>query len=67
VQKDLGEHTIKPVKQLLSELRAIDRWDSEYWRKLRPAWHEKGAFVARQKRRREIIRHLLRDTYQGEP
>jgi hypothetical protein len=67
VQKSLGEGTIKPVERLLSELRAIERWDTEYWRKPRPEWHEKGAFVSRQKRRCEIIRHLLRDTHQGEP
>ena len=67
VQKSLGDEAIEPVEQLLSELRAIERWDTEYWRKPRPEWHDKGAFVSRQKRRREIIRHLLSDIYQGEP
>ena len=67
VQKTLGVETIKLVGNLSSELRASERWDAEYWREPHPEWYEKGAFVTRQKRRREIIRHLLRDTYQGEP
>lgn len=59
MQQTLGGETIEPVERLLSELRAIERWDTEYWRKSRPEWHEKGAFVSRQKRRGEIIRQLL--------
>ncbi len=49
MQQTLGGETIEPVERLLSELRAIERWDTEYWRKSRPEWHEKGAFVSRQK------------------
>jgi len=66
VQQTLGGETIEPVERLLSELRAIERWDAEYWRKPRPEWHEKGAFVSRQKRRGEIIRQLLGASCQGE-
>lgn len=62
MRKALSDETIKPVEPLLSELRAIERWDTEYWRKPRPEWHEKGAFVSRQKRRGEIIRQLLGGT-----
>jgi hypothetical protein len=54
-----SDEAIGEVEKLVSELRAIRHWDTEYWRQLRPEWHETVAFVARQKRRSEIIRDLL--------
>jgi len=50
---------IGEVEDLLSELRAIRYWDTEFCRRSSPAWYETAAFISRQKRRREIIRKLL--------
>ena len=55
----LSDQTIEKVEVLVSELRAINHWDTEYWRYRCPKWYETVAFVSRQKRRREIIRQLL--------
>jgi hypothetical protein len=54
------EETIGQVETLVSELRAINYWDSELWRHKPPDWNEMVAFLSRQKRRSEIIRQLLR-------
>jgi hypothetical protein len=40
------------------ELRAIDRWDTDYWRKRRRENYEKAAYLSRQARRGEILRLL---------
>jgi hypothetical protein len=50
---------IGEVEDLLSELRAIRYWDTEFCRRSSPDWSDSAAFVSRQKRRREIIRKLL--------
>jgi hypothetical protein len=55
-----GDETIEKVDKLVSELRAISHWDSEYWRHRCPEWYETVAYVSRQKRRSEIMRQLLR-------
>ena len=55
----------KEVEKLASELRAIDHWDTAYWRNRRPERYETLAFVARQKRRSEIMCDLLRATGHG--
>ena len=61
----LRDGTIEEVEKLASELRAIDHWDTAYWRNRRPERYETLALVARQKRRSEIIRDLLRATGHG--
>jgi hypothetical protein len=52
--------TIEQVERLVSELRAISHWDTEYLKHRCPEWYETVAFVSRQKRRSEIVRLLLR-------
>jgi hypothetical protein len=61
----LSEETIGKVEKLVSELRAISHWDTEYWRHRCPEWYETVAFVSRQKRRSEIIRELLSASRHG--
>jgi hypothetical protein len=56
----LRDETIEKVDKLVSELRAINYWDTEYWRHRCPEWYETVAFLSRQKRRSENIRQLLR-------
>jgi hypothetical protein len=43
---------------LVQELKAIDQWDIDYWRKTRREPYEKAAFLSRQRRRAEIMRAL---------
>jgi len=47
------------VARLVAELRAIEWWDADYWRTSRPEGYEAIAFVARQKRRSEILVQLV--------
>jgi hypothetical protein len=47
------------VERLVEELRAIERWNSGYWRNSDPKPHEMHAFVARRKRRAEILSQLV--------
>jgi hypothetical protein len=47
---------------LVQELKAIDLWDLQYWRKPRWEPYEKAAFLSRQRRRAEIMR-ALREPY----
>lgn len=47
------------VERLVGELRAIERWDADYWRNKLPIADEVLAFVARRKRRAEILSQLL--------
>jgi hypothetical protein len=44
---------------LVAELKAIEQWDATYWRNPSPEEYETLAFVARGKRRREILSRLL--------
>ena len=47
------------VERLVGELRAIERWNTDHWRKRDPKRYEVFAFVARRKRRAEILSELL--------
>lgn len=47
------------VEQLVAELRAIELWDTSYWRNARPDVYETISHAARQERRAEILSHLL--------
>jgi hypothetical protein len=47
------------VEGPVEELRAIDRWDANYWRKPHPEAYEMLASVARRKRRAEILSQLV--------
>ena len=44
---------------LVAELKAIEQWDAAYWRNPSPEEYETLAFVARGKRRCEILSRLL--------
>jgi hypothetical protein len=46
------------VERLLGELRAIEYWDTDYWRGPHPEVYEMLAFVARRKRHAEILSRL---------
>jgi hypothetical protein len=46
------------VERLLAELRAVERWDADYWRNSHPEVYENLAWAARQARRREILSQL---------
>lgn len=48
------------VERLVTELQAIERWDADYLRSGYPEAYEMLAFVARRKRRVEILSHLVR-------
>jgi hypothetical protein len=48
------------IERLAAELNAIGWWDLDHRRKVRHEEYEKLAFVARQKRRMEIVSRLLR-------
>ena len=47
------------VERLVAELRAIEHWNTDYWRKGDPEAYETLAFVARRERRVEILSYLL--------
>ena len=47
------------VERLVAELRAVERWDADYWRNIDPRAYEMFAFVARRKRRAEVLSQLL--------
>lgn len=51
--------TVDRVPELVAELRAIELWDVDYWRKVRREEYETLAYTARQERRAEILSHLL--------
>ena len=44
------------LRELLSELRAIEVWDADYLNNARPSEIERAAWTARRFRQREIIR-----------
>ena len=56
----LSDETVGELEKLVSELRAIRHWDTEYRRSRFPECYETLAFAARQERRSEIILQLLR-------
>jgi hypothetical protein len=43
------------AERLLTELKAIERWNTAYWRNSDPDVYETSAFLARESRRSEII------------
>lgn len=43
----------------MGELRVIELWDVDHWRNPLPEAYEMFAFVARRKRRAEILSQLL--------
>jgi hypothetical protein len=47
------------VQRLVTELQAIEHWDTKHLRNLDPETYEMLAFVARRKRRTEILSQLL--------
>lgn len=47
------------VERLVAELRAIERWNTDYWWNSDPEAYETLAFVARRERRAEILSQLL--------
>jgi hypothetical protein len=56
---DLGSDALNQVDRLVAELRAVEHWDADYWRKGDPEVYEIVAFVTRQKRRTEILSQLV--------
>jgi hypothetical protein len=46
------------VERLVEELKAIEKWDTSYWRNGQTEVHEKIAFLARRERRSEILSQL---------
>ena len=54
----VGDETIEKIETLECELRAIDRWDIDYWRKSRREAYERAAYLSRQTRRSEIMLKL---------
>jgi hypothetical protein len=55
---DLSDGTVEQVERLVSELRAINHWDTEYRKRHRPERYETVAFASRQKRRKQIMLQL---------
>jgi hypothetical protein len=51
LERDLREQ----AERLLAELKAIEQWDTAYWRNRDPDVYETSAFLARESRRTEII------------
>lgn len=47
------------VELLVAELRAIERWDADYWRDARPQAYEILAYTRRRETRAEILSELL--------
>ena len=43
------------AERLLAELKAIEQWNTAYWRNSDPDVYETSAFLARESRRSEII------------
>ena len=43
------------AEKLLAELKAIEQWNTAYWRNSDPDVYETSAFLARESRRSEII------------
>jgi hypothetical protein len=58
MQRNPTPEAIENIEKLVSELRAISHWDSEYLQRDCPERYETVAYVSRQKRRREILDHL---------
>jgi PilZ domain len=55
----LASGVVDEAGGLVAELRAIEQWDAAYWRNPSPETYETVAFVARAKRRCEILSQLL--------
>lgn len=53
------DEALEQVEKLVGELRAISHWDAEYRRHRRPKWYETIAYISRQRRRSEILDHLV--------
>lgn len=47
------------AERLLTELKAIEQWNTAYWRNRDPDVYETTAFVNRSTRRREIIQQMV--------
>ena len=63
-------NTLDRVELLAAELKAIEHWDADYWRKAQPEIYETRGYTARRERRAEILsqlRCLIRqlDNYEG--
>jgi hypothetical protein len=59
---DRTNKTNELVETLACELRAIDHWDKEYWKKEQRGSYDASAYLSRQKRRTEITRQILAAT-----
>ena len=55
----LASKALDNAEGLVAELKAIEQWDAAYWRNPRPEEYETLAYVARGKRRCEILSRLL--------
>src|SRR5712692_1342151 len=55
----LASEVLDWAEGLVAELKAIEQWDVAYWRNPSPEAYETLAFVARGKRRCEILSQLL--------
>lgn len=55
----LASEVLDKAEALVAELKAIEQWDSAHWRNPSPEEYETLAFVARCKRRCEILSQLL--------
>jgi len=53
-----NDDALDRVQDLKAELRAIEFWDADYWRKAQPEGYETLANAARQERRAEILSQL---------
>jgi hypothetical protein len=47
------------AERLLTELKAIEEWNTTYWRNRDPDVYETTAFITRKRRRSEIIRQMV--------
>ena len=57
---DPDSDALNQIERLVEELRAVEQWDADYWRKGGPEAFEVLAFAARRKRRSEILSQLLK-------
>jgi hypothetical protein len=54
-----GDDLLNQAERLLTELIAIEQWNTAFWRNRDPDVYETIAFVSRKKRRSEIIRQMV--------
>jgi hypothetical protein len=55
----MGGHTLKKIRELVAELKAIERWSADQWTLGCTDSIEMGAVKGRRERRTEILAQLV--------